>query len=176
MMENQMTQYLSFETERLILKPTDEADAEFIMTLVNTPKWLQYIGDRNVHSIEDSVKYIQNRMLTKLHRVGYGNYTIIRKSDGLKIGLCGLYEREGLTVTDIGFAFLPDFEAFGYGLECASRLLIAAKDDFKLTALSAITNENNDRSQRLLIKLGFDFKEKITMPYGDEVLYFYKKL
>ena len=46
-----MSKFKIFETDRLILKPTSEEDAEFIFELLNTPKWLKYIGDRNVKSI-----------------------------------------------------------------------------------------------------------------------------
>ncbi|WP_410488987.1 GNAT family N-acetyltransferase [Arenibacter sp. 6A1] len=33
--------YKSFETERLLLKPTTEEDADFIYELFNSPKWLR---------------------------------------------------------------------------------------------------------------------------------------
>ena len=53
-----MNQYKKFETERLILKPTSEEDAEFIFELFNTPKWIKYIGDRNIKTLEDAKNYI----------------------------------------------------------------------------------------------------------------------
>jgi RimJ/RimL family protein N-acetyltransferase len=43
------------ETERLLLRPFNTDDAPFILELVNSPGWLQFIGDRNIHSIEDAV-------------------------------------------------------------------------------------------------------------------------
>ena len=49
-----MKAYKHFETDRLILQPTTSADAKFILELVNTPKWIANIGDRNVKSIEDA--------------------------------------------------------------------------------------------------------------------------
>jgi len=36
-----MTQYKTFETERLIIKPTSVEDAGFIFELFNTPKWIE---------------------------------------------------------------------------------------------------------------------------------------
>ena len=39
-----MSPYKTFETERLILKPTLEEDAAFIYELFNTPKWLKTLG------------------------------------------------------------------------------------------------------------------------------------
>ena len=48
------------ETERLILREFSVDDAEFILTLLNTPGWLEYIGDKNVRKLEDAVSYLEN--------------------------------------------------------------------------------------------------------------------
>jgi len=51
-------EHRTFETERLIIKPTSTEDAEFILRLLNTPKWIKNIGDRNVKTVEDAKVYI----------------------------------------------------------------------------------------------------------------------
>ncbi len=164
----------SLETERLILKPTAESDAEFVFRLMNTPKWLQYIGDRNIRSVEDATAYIKARMLPQLHRLGYSNYTLIRKADRQKIGSCGLYDREGVDGIDIGFAFLPEFEGQGYGFEAASRLKQEAFGEFGLDRLSAITSKYNRASQKLLEKLGFQMAGTLILPGSEEVVFLFQ--
>lgn len=77
--------YKSFQTVRLILEPTSEKDAPFIFELMNTPKWIKYIGDRNVNSIEEAKEYIINKMQPQLEKLGYSNYTVIRKVDNVKL-------------------------------------------------------------------------------------------
>ena len=144
----------SFETERLLLKPTSEEDAVFILALMNTPKWLQYIGDRKVRSLEDAKEYIKTKMLPQLKRLGFSNYTIIRKSDQVKVGTCGLYDREGLEGIDIGFALLPEYERQGYAFEAAYKLKDVALHKFNIQPINAITSKGNSSSQRLLEKLG----------------------
>ena len=148
--------YKTFETERLIIRPTSKEDASFIYVLMNTPKWHKYIGDRNVNSISMAGEYINRKMVPQLLRLGYSNYTVIKKDDGKKIGTCGLYDREGLEGIDIGFAFLPAFEKKGYAFEASDRLQQAAFEDFALKSLSAITAKDNISSQKLLQKLGFN--------------------
>jgi len=90
-----MTKSTIFETERLIIRPTSLKDSAFICELLNTPKWKKYIGDRNIHSVKDAETYIVNKMLPQLEKLGYSNNTLIRKSDGQKIGTCGLYNKIG---------------------------------------------------------------------------------
>ncbi len=117
-----MKSYKSFETDRLILKPTSIEDAAFILTLLNTPKWLKFIGDRKVRTLSEAKDYITIKMLPQLQRLGFSNYTVIRKSDHKRVGTCGLFDREGLEGIDIGFALLPDCEQKGYAYEAANEL------------------------------------------------------
>lgn len=162
-----------FETERLILRPTTLEDAPFILALLNSPKWLQFIGDRQVHSIEDAEKYIRDRMLSQYERLGFGNCTLITKQDGSRIGNCGLYAREGIDAVDIGFALLPEFEGFGYGKEAAEKLIAAAFEDFGQPKVGGIVVEGNRVSRRLLEWLGLTFEKNFRFPNSDEDLMYY---
>ena len=169
-----MTGYHSFETDRLFLRPTHESDAEFIFELLNTPKWKQFIGDRNIHSVDDAEGYINTKMRPQLERQGYSNYTVIRKEDGAKIGTCGLYDRDGVEGIDIGFAFLPQFERHGYAFEAASRIMSAAIHIFKIPYLKGITTQDNEASQRLLEKLGLKYVKDVQLPNDDALLRLYE--
>lgn len=164
----------NIETERLILKPTSNDDAEFIFELLNSPKWIKFIGDRNIKSLKDAVDYIEGRIRPQQIRLGYSNYTVIRKKDGAKIGSCGLYDRPGIEGIDLGFAFLPDFEKQGYGFEGANILLDAAINKFELNQVSAITLKENKASQKLLEKLGLKHIRNIVLPRNDEELMLYQ--
>lgn len=169
--------YSIFETERLLLRPFATTDAAFILKLLNSPKWLQYIGDRNVHTEEEAAAYIQQRMIPQLEKLGYGNNLVIRKEDNALMGACGLYERPGLPIVDIGFAFLPEYEGKGYGYEAASCLLRAGKEKFGLTKVCAITTTDNTVSQKLLNKLGLQYIKMVQVEPGkDELMYYEKEL
>ena len=169
-----MSNYLTFETERLILRPTTAEDAEFLLELVNSPKWLANIGDRNVRNLADAKKYIAERITTQLVRLGYANYTVIRKSDGVKMGSCGLYDREGLEGIDIGFAFLPQYHGQGYAFESAKKILEAAIHEFGIKRIQGITIPENKASQKLLEKLGLKFVEMTSIPHDDAELMLYR--
>ena len=147
-----MNEFKSFETKRLKLKPCSKEDAPFLLELLNTPKWIKYIGDRKIRSIADAEEYIENKMTPQLKKLGYSNYIVIRKSDGKKLGTCGLYDREGFDGIDIGFAFLPQYERNGYAYESAHKMMEVAKKHFKIDHISAITTKENIVSQKLLEK------------------------
>jgi RimJ/RimL family protein N-acetyltransferase len=163
-----------YESERLVLSPTSIEDAAFVLELLNSPKWIQNIGDRNVHSLEDAKDYIRTKMLPQVQTLGFGNYTLIRKTDGAKIGSAGLYSRDGIDGVDIGFAMFSQFEGKGYAFEASSKLMELAKGEFQLSKVSGITLETNKASQRLLEKLGLKFSKMIQIPNDHEELMLYE--
>jgi RimJ/RimL family protein N-acetyltransferase len=166
--------YKSFETERLIIRPTTDTDAEFIFKIMNTPKWIKYIGDRDIKTIENAEHYIKEKITPELERLGFSNYTVISKEDNMKIGTCGLYDREGLKGIDIGFAFLPEYEGNGYAFEAANKLKEIAINNFKIKKLSAITTKDNISSQKLLNKLGLKAIGKTKFIDGEVELLVYQ--
>ena len=145
-----MSAYKSFETERLLLKPMSKEDASFLLELLNLPKRIKYIGDRNVYTIKEAETYIKHKMTPQLKKLGFSSYTVIRKTDNAKVGSCGLYDREGLEGIDLGFAFLPLYEKMGYAFESANKLKDLAFNQFNLKHISAITTSENKDSQKLL--------------------------
>lgn len=151
-----MKDYLSFETDRLWMTPTSREDAAFIYELMNSPKWIQFIGDRKIHTIKDAEEYIGVRMRPQLERVGFSVYTLISKLDQAKIGICCLIDREELEGIDLGYALLPDYEGAGYALEASEKMIAVAFEEFGLAEVYAITNPKNIASQRLLKKLRFN--------------------
>ena len=163
-----------YETERLIFRPTTVEDAAFIHELMNSKGWLEFIGDRGIKTVEDAKNYILEKMRPQQERLGYSNNTVIRKSDGAKIGSCGLYDREGLEGVDIGFSFLPQYGKKGYAYESAMKVKELALNEFGLTQISAITTTANVNSQKLIKKLGLRFVKMIRLPKDEEELMFYQ--
>lgn len=166
--------YKAFNTERLIIRPTLVQDADFILELFNTPKWIENIGDRNVHSVEMARDYILNKMQPQLERLGYSSYTIIQKSNKIKIGICGLYDREGLNGIDIGFAILPEYEGKGFTFEATNKLKNVAFIELGIKTIYAITTKSNFPSQKLLEKLGLKLVETTKLPNDNKDLLLYK--
>ena len=166
--------YKTFETERLLLKPISLEDAELIFELLNSPKWIKHIGDRNIKSIKDAKKYIRTKMLPQQIRIGFSVYTLVIKQNYIKIGTCGLYDRDGIDGIDIGFALLPEYEKKGYAFDSSKKLMNVAFNEFGIKEISAITTEENISSNKLLHRLGFQLNGITKLPNDDEELLLYK--
>jgi RimJ/RimL family protein N-acetyltransferase len=160
------------ETDRLIIRWLTVEDAAFIFELVNDPSWLRFIGDRGVRTLEDARNYILKGPVEMCGRLGFGLYLVELKDEGVPIGTCGLIKRDSLKDVDIGFAFLPSFRGQGYAYEAASAVLAYGRNTLGLARIVAIVSPGNERSIKLLEKLGFQFEQKVRLSERDEVKLF----
>jgi ribosomal-protein-alanine N-acetyltransferase len=159
-------------TERLIITEFTFNDAGFILDLVNTPTWLENIGERNVKSEIDAKKYLEKGPLTSYLEHGFGLYKVGLKENNFPIGMCGLIKREMLNDVDIGFAFLPEYEGKGYAFESAVAVMNHARD-LKLERIVAITLPSNIKSANLLKKLNMKFENMIHFQGEEKELMLY---
>ena len=154
----------TLDTARLRIVPLTIEDAPFIFELVNDPAWIRFIGDKNVHSLADAEGYLRKGPLAMYKRHGYGLYRVDRRSDGAKVGMCGLIRRDGLEDVDIGFAFLESARGQGYASEAARAVLDYGLGELALGRIVAITNVDNHASSRVLEKLGMRFVRTMHLP------------
>ncbi len=159
-------------------------DAEFVFVLLNTPKFIKYIGDRGVRSVEEAREFIENRYRQSYRDNGFGLYTVELKSGHtltasfapIQVGICGFVKRDTLPEPDLGFAFLPDYERQGYGFESAEGVLEYGQKTLGFTRVLAITSQDNEISGKLLEKLGFAFEGMLPTTDGEELKLFGMRL
>jgi RimJ/RimL family protein N-acetyltransferase len=161
-------------TERLLLRELDADDAAFILELVNEPAWLQFIGDRKVHSLEDARDYIARGPIASYGKNGFGLWGVELAASGEAIGMCGLVRRQALEHVDLGFAFLSRHWGHGYAREAAAAAVERAREQFHLPKLVAITNLENLPSQKVLKSVGFRYDRLIHWSEDGEDLALYE--
>eukprot|EP01129_Flabellula_baltica_P000050 TRINITY_DN10052_c0_g1_i1.p1 TRINITY_DN10052_c0_g1~~TRINITY_DN10052_c0_g1_i1.p1 ORF type:complete len:171 (-),score=30.60 TRINITY_DN10052_c0_g1_i1:70-582(-) len=165
-------------TDRLVMRraQSDESlDVSFIFQLVNSPKWIEYIGDRNVRTMEDAKVYLERHMIPRYaDGDGYGSY-IVETHDGTRVGICGILKRDYLEYPDIGFALLGAYEGQGFAYEASIAVMKFARHNMGLTHLCAIISPENIRSVGLIERLGYEQKENIEIG-GKDTMYFLKEL
>lgn len=154
-------------TERLFLNSVTSSDAAFILELVNTPGWLKFIGDRQVHTLEAAEAYVQKMMSTPA-----ANSWVVRlKTEKTPIGVISFLQRDYLEHRDIGFAFLPGFGKQGYAFEAASAVLNSLMEEGSYPCIYATTLPDNVNSIQLLEKLGLQYERLIRVGEEDLRLY-----
>lgn len=157
----------TINTDRLTLEKLTTDDCQFMVELLNSRGWLDFIGNRNVRSKEEAIAYIERIINTPDL-----TYWVVRVSDSdTPIGIISFMKRVYLAHFDIGFAFLPAHQGKGYAYEAASDVLTRVSGNPLHTTILATTLPKNSASIQLLTKLGFHFYK--TMKVGAEDLYVY---
>jgi RimJ/RimL family protein N-acetyltransferase len=164
MARNRVPVKVVHETPRLRLRELGPDDAAFILELVNEPGWLRFVGDRNVHSLEDARGYIARGPASGYARFGYGLWAVEGLESGETLGMCGLIRRDSLPEPDVGFAFLARHHGHGYAREAAAAVVGLARERFLLARLLAITVPENTASRAVLEHVGFRFVKTFTWP------------
>jgi [ribosomal protein S5]-alanine N-acetyltransferase len=154
-------------TSRLNLKLIAHEDCDFMCALVNTQGWLAFIGDRNIHSKNDAAAYISRLLNTE--NLFY--WVVGLKESDIPIGIVSFLKRAYLDSYDIGFAFLPEFGGNGYAYEAASETLKIVSQNPAYKPILATTVPANEKSIKLLVKLGFRFEREIEL--ANEKLHIY---
>ena len=160
-------------SRRLEIRDLTLADAPFIWELVNDDDWLRYIGDRNVHTIEDGERYITEGPMASYAAHGFGLWCVTLRATQTAIGICGLLKRDWLDDVDLGFALLPEFRGQGYAFEAAQLTLAHAMDTLKQTRVAAIVSPENAPSRALLQRLGMTERGAVRAPNAERDVLLY---
>ncbi|MDM5188184.1 GNAT family protein [Bacillus sp. DX4.1] len=152
------------ETERLILRELTEYDAQDIFNCFSNEDVLRYYGQGPLTSI-DQVKQIVG--------VFARNY---KENQGIKWGI-EIKGKEGIIGTigfqawssehkraEVSYALFPEKWGNGYATEAVSEVISYGLKELGLTRIGAIVFIENEASNKLLTKLGFE-KEGVLRDY-----------
>ena len=147
------------ETQRLVLRPWKETDAEALYELARDPQIGPSAGWRPHVSKANSLKVLREVLIKP------GEYAIIEKTTGAIIGSIGVIPSQrsiigGLQEEDltIGFWIGRDRWDQGFATEAAGAVLNEAFSDSKISNVWASSFEGNHRSERVQQKLGMEYK------------------
>ena len=142
------------ETDRLIIRPLSLNDCAFILELLNSKGWIEFIGDRKIFDLNAAQAYI-NKILEK-ENFSYNVFEI--KETKEPIGIVTFLHRDEFDFPDIGYAMLPNFEKKGYALEATKHYLLQVQNKKSIEKVIAITLPGNSNSINLLEKLGLKYE------------------
>eukprot|EP01133_Synstelium_polycarpum_P010207 gene10207-11889_t len=125
-------------------------------------------GFTSLESKEAARDYVVNGIMKQFDDYGYGVYKIIRKTDDVVVGTCGLIKRNNVVLTsnevNIGFILFTRYTRQGYAFEAVSEMIKHAITDLHIDPLVASASKTNLASIALIEKLGFKYSHDIEIP------------
>ena len=149
-------------TERLILRKITPEDLDHMFLLDSNPEVVKYVGITPLTKKEESAKVIDN-IINQYENNGTGRLAVIEKETNKFIGWSGIKlltdEVNGFkNVYELGYRFLPEFWGKGYATESAKASLELGFDQLNANKIYAYADVENQASNYILTKLGFENK------------------
>ena len=169
---------LQIETQRLLLRSFDEADAEAASHLSKQPIVAHFMSDMVLVSKEAAEKWIR-WLKTKCNNEEPCQLLAIElKENNRLIGYVGAAPKQELNgEIEVLFAVSDEQQNKGYATEAAKAMIGWAMEEAGQTALSAIVKPENKSSRRVIEKLGFTYCDTRVLPYdGEDCVFDYFRL
>lgn len=149
-------------TERLILRKLKEDDVDNIFLLDSNPEVMKYVGVPPLTHKEESAKMLEN-IINQYKKNGTARLAVIEKESNRFIGWSGIKlltdEVNGFkNIYELGYRFLPEFWGKGYATEAALASLDLGFNQLNVEKIYAYADINNQSSNHILTKLGFENK------------------
>ncbi|ASP20163.1 acetyltransferase (GNAT) domain protein [Antarctobacter heliothermus] len=143
------------ETERLILRGPEKADAEAVIAFLRDP--LRSEGFGHIPLRGDAWRWFTMN-IGHWHWHGYGYFVIELKDTGQAAGICGIWNPETWPEPELGWVVFDGFEGKGIAREAAERARAWAYDDLGFTTLTSNIVPGNSRSAALAQRLGATYE------------------
>jgi RimJ/RimL family protein N-acetyltransferase len=166
------------QSERLVLRRILPADLAFYARIHAIPAVARYLGHGRPRSPEESLAWLQST-LRSYEDHALGQLAVVRKSDGVLMGRCGLsdlvvescaasdatgrawFQRteapadaEVVFERELGYTFDPEYWGYGYATEAARRVFGYACSALNTPRVVSLIHADNERSLRVAARLG----------------------
>jgi ribosomal-protein-alanine N-acetyltransferase len=152
---NPPTYFPTLWTDRLILRPLAMADVDFVFQHFGDPRVARYLMDE-----PPVADYCQARAIINFYLEPEGKnhnrWAIVRQADNRLIGTCGYHKwAKAHFRAEIGYDLSPDCWGQGFMTEALRAAIGNGFERMGLHRIEVLVYVDNDRSIRLLQRLGF---------------------
>lgn len=147
-------EFLTLESERLVLKEISMLDVSFLFKIRNNVENNKYIG-RKKSSLEEVNQFVIDRIADFKEKKGI-TWMIYDKEARQNIGSICLWNFDfENNVAEIGYELAPEFQGNGFMQEALSKVINFGFNELNLQTIEAFTDQNNQSSINVLLKYNF---------------------
>jgi ribosomal-protein-alanine N-acetyltransferase len=135
------------KTGRLLLRKKQEEDIPSMLRLFNNEEVREYLGGYPPRDERSMLRMVSRRTETE--------WAVVLKETNSYIGECLISKIVDGYLGEIGYFFMREYWGFGYAAEAAEAVMAYAFNTLRLGRLYAEIDNRNERSKRLIERLGF---------------------
>jgi aminoglycoside 6'-N-acetyltransferase len=140
-------------TERLVLRPFTAADAPAFAAYRSDPDVARYQGWDAPFPLAQAEEFVREVGAADPTAPGWFQYAV--EVNGVLVGDVGVGLNENRMQADIGYTLATAHQGRGYAAEAVRRVLAHLFEERGLHRVAAECDARNERSARLLVRLGF---------------------
>lgn len=150
--------WLILETDRCLVREITVEDVDRLYEIYADEDVRRYV-DNLYENREDEIQYTRDYISSQYRFFEYGLWIVVQKETGTVIGRAGIFDRENQDLKELGFVFSKDVWGQGIASEVLTAVMDYAGTELSVETLCANVQTGNDRSYRLLFRLGFEKNE-----------------
>lgn len=145
------------ETDRIILRPLIFSDAKEVYDNWASDKevgrFMRWPVHKSIKVTEAWLK-LEEKNIDSIKEYNFG---FVHKENGMLIGSGGLVYKEDIKAYELGYNLMKKYWGQGIATEVCSEILAFAKDKLNEEKVFVCHAKENIRSERVIIKLGFEY-------------------
>ena len=158
-------------TDRLNIRPLEMADAEALHAFWANAEVRRYLWDGRILPMS-TVRAIIDQSIADFEALGFGFFSLDLKATEPKlVGFCGFRRFEDGQQIEMLFGILPEYWGEGFVTEAAREVLRHGFEEAGISRVIAAVDTPNQRSVRLLMRLGMSFEKRCEWHGLDTVFY-----
>jgi RimJ/RimL family protein N-acetyltransferase len=158
-------------TARVCLRPLGVADVPALHCFWAEPKVRRYLWDNEIIS-QDRVAAIVDESAASFLALGIGLFALeVAERPGVLVGFCGLRRLAGSGQIELLYGILPAYWGEGLVAEAAREILRYGFEHCGIARVVGVTDTPNQRSVRVMQRIGMVFQERRQHKGLDTVIY-----
>ncbi|HWZ18130.1 MAG TPA: GNAT family N-acetyltransferase [Ktedonobacteraceae bacterium] len=163
--DDPFTRFPSLTTNRLLLRRIVPGDAEALFAIRSDAETMKFFG-QEPHESLDETKDVIRRMEERYTQKEALRWCITLQGGGGLIGSCTLFHfDEGFDRAETGYELNRAFWGKGIMTEAMSAILTFGFSELGLHRVEAVIDIANERSKKLLLKLGFTYEGNLRQRF-----------
>jgi RimJ/RimL family protein N-acetyltransferase len=161
-----------FETERLIVRPWSDDDAEHVFAIYRDPEVWRYLGGgKPLEDLDGAGAMLRHWIARSEEMAPCGTWAVVERESGVPIGSTMLWPLENGPEVEVGYHFAQSAWGKGYATEATRATIDHGFRVLDRDQLVAVVFPENPASQRVLEKAGMTYRG-MRETFGFDLMYY----
>lgn len=163
----------ALQTTRLELRMYQDADFEFLCSLLRDPKVVRFIGDGKTRNRSEAYEFLYWIYRSYKEDPETGLRLLVRQEDGKPVGHAGLVPQmlNGAEELEIGYWIAPQYWGMGYAKEAAAALRDYGIEKLGKKRFVSLIQPENQASRKVAQAIGMGFEKAVMMGSKEVFVY-----